>query len=201
MTFKKTGRQLLCHPNAIYARLAADAYEKYRNKPIKQLKSSLEKVCRCRCPALLCFTEGARCTLVELLHGPCTMQVSKELAPLMHNVNKNALDQYVNFTEQRDDLVRRKQVWQPAFARLPSGAPSVHVWPLTHASRASCNRRTTVMRTFSCTLDPLHSLHWWRTLCQPVPPTWPLALQRSGQELQRHLWPGRSRPLHSGRGQ
>lgn len=32
------------------------------------------------------------------------------MQPFKTNINIKALDQYVNFTEQRDDLARRKQV-------------------------------------------------------------------------------------------
>ena len=41
---------------------------------------------------------------------PALPQVQEQLKPLMSSVNKQALDQYTNFTEQRDDVVRRKQV-------------------------------------------------------------------------------------------
>lgn len=37
-------------------------------------------------------------------------QVQEQLKPLVAHVNQKALDQFVNFTEQRDDLMRRKQV-------------------------------------------------------------------------------------------
>ena len=40
---------------------------------------------------------------------PC-LQVGEQLKPLQGSINTKALDQYLNFTEQRDDLVRRKQV-------------------------------------------------------------------------------------------
>lgn len=49
-------------------------------------------------------------------HTQCTCapaprpQVQEQLKPLVAHVNQKALDQFVNFTEQRDDLVRRKQV-------------------------------------------------------------------------------------------
>eukprot|EP00887_Chlorella_sp_A99_P005387 scaffold1.g5387.t1 len=56
--------------------LPADAFEKYRGRPHKELQAQLQKV-------------------------------NGELKRFGH-VNRKALDQYVNFAEQRDELVRRK---------------------------------------------------------------------------------------------
>ena len=127
--------------------LPDEAYEKYRGAALKRLQQELAQArggggggggswrrCRRRCCCCCCcmparllpsptFTAlPLESCLVSYQPFPLRPQVNAELKKFGH-INKKALDQYVNFTEQRDELQRRKEV---RVARFRSQAYTTH---------------------------------------------------------------------------
>lgn len=74
-----------------------------------------------------CFlhASGPGIVCVQELHT-ALKRVQNELAKYSH-VNKKALDQYVNFTEQRENLDRRRQEIEESGGSIPQPGRSLHV--------------------------------------------------------------------------
>lgn len=73
--------------------------------------------------------------------APC--QVNAELKKFGH-INRKALDQYMNFTEQRDQLYRRKEVRRPL---MPSQPCRSSFLPRSFASRCAAAAAALLLST------------------------------------------------------
>ncbi len=99
--------------------LPSDAFEKYQNLTLKQVRNAVlvaigVKVCSC----VLIF--GLRdCMTVSYLRLCRQLfkkldQANQELKKYSH-VNKKALDQFINFSDQKEKLIKRKEELDRAY--------------------------------------------------------------------------------------